>query len=87
MRSKTEGRGGVKEYSVTRSTEERALSAALIAAKLAKLIGPREVFGEGRVPARLGLAEMRALAREARRLAGELTLLAVHVERTIGERA
>ncbi|HUU89578.1 MAG TPA: hypothetical protein VM238_00050 [Phycisphaerae bacterium] len=74
------------EWVPTRETVERALATAVGAAKIAERFGGR---GLGRLlgaAPRLSLAEMRALAGECRRLGADLAVLAVYIERTIGER-
>ena len=78
-------------YEVSQRTEQTMIRAGLELSGILRMIqrpllmgDPLE--GEGTTPKRLALAEMRALARKARRVAGDLVIFAVHVENTIGDR-
>lgn len=46
----------------------------------------RQTFGQKPEARRLARAEMLALAREARRVAADLTCFAAHIDRTIGDK-
>lgn len=78
------------EYEVSQPTEDSMIRAGIELAAILKMIRrpgvkTAEEYTSPR-PRRLALAEMGALARAARRVAGDLVIFAVHVENTIGDR-
>ena len=76
----------MRTFTFTEQTELAAGRAAQAAADIGRRVVRKErLYGPPR-PRSLSLADMRCLARLARRVAADLTVFAVHVERTIGDR-